>query len=82
MKVALSGGERWPGAVEMRVGRRWKRGRPFPRAARSFHQPPQLAGSAAAPPARPELLALPGSDRASDSTLGKQTEGRVKNGRF
>ena len=41
-------------------GRRWKRGRPFPRAARSFHQPPQLAGSAAAPPAPPELtLFLP-----------------------
>ena len=41
--------------VEERVGRRWKRGRPFPRAARNFHQPPQLAGSAAALPALPEL---------------------------
>ena len=38
------------------VGRRWKRGRPFPRAARSLHQPPQLAGSAAASPARPEKV--------------------------
>jgi len=49
--VRTGRGERWLGAF----GRRWKRGRPFPRAARSFHQPPQLAGSAAAPPARPEL---------------------------
>ena len=69
VKVALSGGERWPGAVEMRVGRRWKRGRPFPRAARSFHQPPQLAGSAAAPPARPELtLFSPIPNRKSSFT--------------
>ena len=37
------------------VGRGRKRGRPFPRAARSLRQPPQLAGSAAAPPARTEF---------------------------
>ena len=36
-------------------GRGRKRGRPFPRAARSLRQPPQLAGSAAAPPARTEF---------------------------
>ena len=49
--VRLDRGVRWTGAWV--TG--WKRGRPFPRAARSFHQPPQLAGSAAAPPAPPEL---------------------------
>ena len=52
---ALSEGERWPWLWRSAFGRRWKRGRPFPRAARSFHQPPQLAGSAAAPPALTEL---------------------------
>ena len=52
---ALSEGERWPWLWRSAFGRRWKRGRPFPRAARSFHQPPQLAGSAAAPPAPTEL---------------------------
>ena len=48
-------GEEWPWLWRSALGRRWKRGRPFPRAARSFHQPPQLAGSAAAPPAPTEL---------------------------
>ena len=52
---ALSVGEGWPWLWRSAFGRRWKRGRPFPRAARSFHQPPQLAGSAAAPPALPKL---------------------------
>ena len=52
--------------VEERVGRRWKRGRPFSRAARSFHQPPQLAVSATAPPALPELT----PDRAACRAAG------------
>ena len=61
--------------VEERVGRRWKRGRPFPRAARNFHQPPQLSGSAAAPPALPELTLFPPEpNMKSVSCLGQKGE--------
>ena len=69
--------------VVERVGRRWKRGRPFPRAARSFHQPPQLAGSAAAPPALPELtLFPPDPNLKSVSSLGQNRETTYKIGHF
>ena len=48
-------------------GRGRKRGRPFPRAARSLRQPPQLAGSAAAPPALTELTPFQNKKRRSVS---------------
>ena len=77
--VRLDRGVRWTGAWV--TG--WKRGRPFPRAARSFHQPPQLAGSAAAPPAPPELTLFTLDQTGQVYLVSvKKRETTYKNGHF